>query len=234
MTLKVLWYYETKVLWYYFCLIIHVVTFTIFRLYAYCVVFFLFFFLCTLTSHPIYLFSAFYNTTIPLSSLSQLYDRLRLSSPYIRITLIPHTPLPYLVLRFYSIFALPFYYCYYTSYGPPLFFFQIWYHFTTSFRISFSISQCFPLSIFLHLLFYCLRVQLVFYHPSTHHFILSLLFLKIYFFPSFNTSFHLISAIFKNIFFPFLTTPDERLSPKRRIIKFFSKSMYFAIGSLIS
>ena len=49
---------------------------------------------------------------------------------------------------------------------------------------------------------------------QSHHFILSLLFLK---------------------FFPFSTTiTDEGLSPKCRIFKFFPKFTYFALGSLIS
>ena len=36
------------------------------------------------------------------------------------------------------------------------------------------------------------------------------------------------------ILIPIETIPDEGLSPKRRITKFFSKFMYFALGSLIS
>ena len=63
-----------------------------------------------------------------------------------------------------------------------------------------------PFQFSLTLPFYFLRLQLVFSHPPI-------------------TSFHLISAIFTKCF-PFLTTiPDEGLSLKRRIIKFFSKEL---------
>ena len=54
-------------------------------------------------------------------------------------------------LRFYTIFASPFYYCYNILDGfyPP-FFFRLDYvsFFTAPFRISFSLSQCLPLSTF--------------------------------------------------------------------------------------
>ena len=89
-------------------------------------------------------------------------------------------------LRFYSIFASPFYYCFNILYGflppppPPFFFFGLDY-------ISFycTLSDTFlPILVFLSLTlpFNCLSVQLVFSYPPI-------------------TSLHLISAIFK-IFFP--------------------------------
>ena len=64
-----------------------------------------------------------------------------------------------------------------------------------------------PFQLSLTLPFYCLRVQLVFFHPPI-------------------TSLHLISAIFK-IFF-LTTIPDEGLSPKRRIIKIFSLNLHIS------
>ena len=142
-----------------------------------CLLCFLFFFLCTLASHPVYLFSAFYNTTISLASLSQLYDCLRLSSPYIHITLTLYTPLPYLYLRFYSIFASPFYYCYYTSYGPSL---------------------CFPLDLVslyypLSDIFLPISMSPPFHFPSLY-FSIVLLFSIVYFFIVFSSSNHIISS----------------------------------------
>ena len=78
----------------------------------------------------------------------------------------------------------------------------------------------------------------LFHFPSLYFSIVSLF--SIVYFLLFShrpiTSFHFISAIFKNIyFFPFLTTIlDEGLSSKRRVINFFSKFIYFAFGSLSS
>ena len=120
-------------------------------------------------------------------------------------------------LRFYSIFTSPFYYCYNILYDfnppPPLF---------LPFRLCITLLHYFgyhshylsvsPFQVSLTLPFYCLRVQLVFSHPPI-------------------TSFYFISTISK-IFFP-TTIPDEGLSPKRRIIKFFFKFTYFALGSVI-
>ena len=89
------------------------------------------------------------------------------------------------------------------------------YHFIAPFRISFSLSQCLPLSTFPYSAF------LLFRHTTC-------------LFSAFDHIIHPISAIFK-IFLPLLTTiPDEGLSQKRRIIKVFFKFTYFALGSLIS
>ena len=83
-----------KVLWDYFCLITHVVPlpFPLITLLSFCCSFFG----TTPTIQHFYSLSAFYNTTIPLAFLSYLCNYLRFSSPYIRITLTPYTPLPYL------------------------------------------------------------------------------------------------------------------------------------------
>ena len=99
--------------------------------------------------------------------------------------------------------------------SPLLFFVYIMYHFTTPLRISFSLSQYLPLSIFPYSAF------LLFMRTTC----------------LFSSSIHIISSYpcyFQKLF-PFLTTlPDEGLSPKRSIIKFFSKFTYFALGSLFS
>ena len=109
-------------------------------------------------------------------------------------------------LRFYSIFASPFYYCYDTSYGFSSFFVRLCIILLDLFGYIFPYLSISPFQFSLTLPFYFLRVQLVFSHPPI-------------------TSFHLISAIFTKCF-PFLTTiPDEGLSPKRRIIKFFSEEL---------
>ena len=112
-------------------------------------------------------------------------------------------------LRFYSIFASPFYNCYHILDGPyPPFFFHLNYvvflYCTLSdifLPISVSPTFNFPLL--------CLSIahayNLSFLILQSHHFILYLLFSKYF----------------------FLTTiPDEGLSPKRRIIKNFSLNLH--------
>ena len=149
-----------KVLWDYLCLITHVLP-SPFSPY-HTTVFLSFFFGTTPTSQHFYLLLAFYNTTIPLAFLSLLCNYLRFSSPYICITLTPYTTLPYLDfilrLRFYSIFALPFYYCYNILDGfyPPVFLCLDYVSFFTApFSMIFlpiSVSPPFPYSAFLMLM----------------------------------------------------------------------------------
>ena len=115
--------------------------------------------------------------------------------------------------RFYSIFASPFYYCYKILYGfypSPLFLsFRLCIILLHPFRYLSPYLSVSPFQLSFTLPFYCLRVQLVFSHPRI-------------------ASFDLISAIFENIF-----VVATILSRKRRIIKFFFKFTYFALGSLI-
>ena len=94
-------------------------------------------------------------------------------------------------LRFYSIFASPFYYCYNILDGfYPLFFFRLDYvsFFTAPFRISFSLSQCLPFSTFPYSAFLLLtRTTCFFLILQSHHFILSLLFSKYFSSPPYLT-----------------------------------------------
>ena len=84
------------------------------------------------TGQHIYSFSAFYNTTIPLVFLSLLCNYLRFSSPYIRITLTPYTPLPYLDFILHLCLFIPYSHhhfitatIYYMVFTPLPFFFLL-------------------------------------------------------------------------------------------------------------
>ena len=111
-------------------------------------------------------------------------------------------------LRFYSIFASPFYYCYYILDGfyPPFFFHFNYVFFTAPFRISFSLSQCLPLSTFPYSAFLLLTHTTCLF-SSSNHITLSYI------------------CYFQNIFSspPYLT-----LSPKRHIIKIFSLNLHIS------
>ena len=132
-----------------------------------------------------------------------------------RITLTPYTPLPYLDFTLNLCVFTPYSHHHFILlqyirwFLPPPFFFRLDYvsFFTAPFGIFFSLSQCHPFQLSLTLPFYCLRVQLVFSHLQSHHFISSLLFSKYF----------------------FLTTiPDEGPSPRRRIIKIFSLNLHIS------
>ena len=140
-------------------------------------------------------------------------------------TLTPYTPLSYLDFILHLCVITPYSHHHFIAaynilYGfypppPPLFFFRLdyvsFYCTLSDIFLPISVSPSFKLSLTLP--FYCLCIQLVILILQSHHFILSLLFSK----------------------YPFLTTiPDEGLSPKHRIIKFFFKFTYFALESLIS
>ena len=111
-------------------------------------------------------------------------------------------------LRFYSIFASPFYYCYNILYGfyPPFFFhldYVLFYCTLSNIFLPISVSPPFNFPSL------CLSIahayNLSFFILQSHHFILSLLFSKYF----------------------FLTTiPEEGLSLKRCIIKNFSLNLH--------
>ena len=74
-------------------------------------------------------------------------------------------------LHFYSMFASPLYYCYNILDGfYPLFFFRLDYvsFFTAPFRISFSLSQCLPLSTFPYSAFLLLMHITCLFSSSNH------------------------------------------------------------------
>ena len=137
-----------------------------------------------------------------------------LPSPLI---LLSHIQILFYIFVFYSIFASPFYYCYniLMVFTPPPFFFRLDY---VSFYCTFSdiflpisVSPLFNFPLLCPSVAYAYNLS--FLILQSHHFILSLLFLKYFF----------LTII-----------PDEGLSPKRRIIEiFFFKFTYFALGSLI-
>ena len=115
-------------------------------------------------------------------------------------------------LRFYSIFASPFYYCYNILdgfYPPPVFLsfrLCIFFYCTLS-DIFLPISVSPPFNFPLLCLSIAYAYNLSFLILQSHHFILSLLFSKYF----------------------FLTTiPDEGISPKRRIIKIFSLNLHIS------
>ena len=115
-------------------------------------------------------------------------------------------------LRFYSIFASPFYYCYNILDGfyPPFFFRSdyVSFFYCTLSDIFLPISVSPPFNLPLLCLSIAYAYKLSFLVLQSHHFILPLLFFLKYF---------------------FLTTiPDEGLSPKRRIIKIFSLNLYIS------
>ena len=123
-------------------------------------------------------------------------DKSRFSSAYILITVTPYTPLPYLDFILHLCVFTPYshhhfitatiYYMVFTPPPPtPFCFFHLdyvsFYCTLSDMFLPISVSPE-PFQLYLTLSFYCLSVQLVFYHPPI-------------------TSLHLISAIFK-IFFP--------------------------------
>ena len=112
-------------------------------------------------------------------------------------------------LRFYSIFASPFYYCYNILDGfyPPFFFRLVYvsFFYCTLSDIFLPISVSPPFNFPLLCLSIAYAYNLSFLILQSHHFILSLLFSKYFFF----------SII-----------PDEGLSPKHRIIKIFSLNLH--------
>ena len=113
-------------------------------------------------------------------------------------------------LRFYSIFPSPFYYCYNILDGfyPPFFFRLdfVFFYFTLS-DIFLPISVSPPFNFPLLCLSIAHAYNLSFLILQSHHFILYLLFSKYF----------------------FLTTiPDKGVSPKRRIIKFFSLNLHIS------
>ena len=145
-----------------------------------------------------------------------LCNYLRLSSPYRRITLTLYTPLPCLDFILHL--------CVFTLYSHHYFITATiyWMVFTPvylSFRLCILFFYCTLSDIFLSISvsppfnfpLLCLSIAYVcslsFLILQTHHFILSLLFSKYFF---------------------LITIPDEGLSPKRCIIKFFSLKLHIS------